>query len=104
MFFVDLHYSTILLVFGFVGLCMSFTTAVFVDGEMGTKHFFPGASVREWGLLLVVGMLSFVCQVAQTKALQFAMAATVSLERRAFDVIFAFLFQILIFSVSVLRI
>ena len=69
-----------------------------IDGEFATKHIFP-SSFKEWSGLAAVGVLSFVIQVCFTKALQLEMASTASLERKATDVIFAFLFQITIFMV-----
>ena len=70
-----------------------------IDGEMATKHIFP-TSAQDWSMLIGNGLLSFVVQVCFTKALQFEKASTISLERKATDVIFAFLFQIIIFMVS----
>ena len=96
--FLDLHWSTVLTVLGGIGLFSTFITAVMIDGEMATKHIFP-TSLYEWSMLIAVGLLSFVIQFCFTKALQFEMASTVSLERKATDVIFAFLFQIIIFMV-----
>ena len=65
---------------------------------MGTKHIFPVSTV-EWAFLVSIGFLSFIVQVSFTKALQLEMAAKVSMERKAADVIFAFLYQIVIFAV-----
>ena len=100
MFSLDLHWSTVLSVFGCVGFFATFIVAVIIDGDMARKHIFPG-SFQEWIMLIVVGLLSFIIQVCFTKALQFEMASTASLERKASDVIFAFLFQICIFMVRV---
>ena len=76
-----------------------FTAALIIDGEMASKHIFP-TSVKDWGMLIGNGLLSFVVQVCFTKAHQFEKASTISLERKATDVIFAFLFQIIIFMVN----
>ena len=65
---------------------------------MGTKHIFPVSTV-EWAFLVSIGFISFIVQVSFTKALQLEMAAKVSMERKAADVIFAFLYQIVIFAV-----
>ena len=86
--------------FGFIGLVSTFVAAVLIDGKMATKHIFPSTG-WEWGALFGLGFLSFVIQVSFTKALQFQMAAIVSMERKASDVIFAFLYQIAIFVVLV---
>ena len=97
-FIPDLHWSTVLSVFGCVGFFSTFTMAVIIDGEFATKHIFP-SRFEEWAGLAAVGVLSFVIQVCFTKALQLEMASTASLERKATDVIFAFVFQITIFMV-----
>ena len=98
LFSLDLHWSTILSLFGCIGFFSTFTAAVMIDGEMATKHIFP-TSAQDWSMLIGNGLLSFVVQVCFTKALQFEKASTISLERKATDVIFAFLFQIIIFMV-----
>ena len=91
-----MHWSVILSVFGFVGSISTFILAVLIDGKMITEHIFP-ASTLEWAALLGVGFSSFVVQISFTQALKYEMAATVSLERKAADVIFAFLYQVTIF-------
>ena len=88
----------VLSVFGFTGFFPTFVAAVLIDGKMATKHIFPSTG-WEWGALFAIGFLSFVIQFSFTRALQFQMAAIVSMERKAFDVIFAFLYQIAIFMV-----
>ena len=85
--------------FGCIGFFSTFTAAVIIDGEMASKHIFP-TSAKDWSMLIGNGLLSFVVQVCFTKAHQFEKASTISLERKATDVIFAFLFQIIIFMVS----
>ena len=74
-----------------------------VDGNIMKKHIFP-ENLLEWIALLGVGFASFIVQISFTKALQYEMAATVSLERKAADVIFAFLYQITIFMVKLYKI
>ena len=74
-----------------------------VDGNIMKKHIFP-ETLLEWIALLGVGFASFIVQISFTKALQYEMAATVSLERKAADVIFAFLYQITIFMVKLYKI
>ena len=78
---------------------MSLIAAILIDGELGTRHIFP-VTFKEWSLLITIGLLSFVVQFTLTKALQLELASTVALERKSSDVIFAFLFQIVIFWVS----
>ena len=96
--FLDLHWSIVLSNFGFIGFLTTLIVAILVDGKVATKNIFP-LSVHEWGLMIAVGLLSFVVQVCFTKALQYENASTASLERQASDVIFAFLFQVIIFQV-----
>ena len=87
--------------FGCIGFFSTFIAAVIIDGDMATKHIFP-TSAQDWSMLIGNGLLSFVVQVCFTKALQFEKASTISLERKATDVIFAFLFQIIIFMVRLI--
>merc|ERR1712136_302975 len=47
----DLHWSTILSVFGCIGFFSTFTAAVIIDGEMASKHIFP-TTVKDWVLIL----------------------------------------------------
>ena len=47
-----------------------------------------------------VGLLSFLAQILLTVSLQLEEAGKVSIMRKAGDILFAFLFQILIFNVS----
>ena len=68
---------------------------------MMTKHIFPETAL-EWTALVGVGFTSFIVQITFTQALKYQMAATVSLERKAADVMFAFLYQITIFMVRVI--
>ena len=96
--FSDIHWSIVLSIFGFIGFLITLVVAILINGDVATKHIFP-PSFHEWGLLIAVGLLSFVVQVCFTKALQYEKASTASLERQASDVIFAFLFQVTIFQV-----
>ena len=96
--FSDLHWSVILSIFSLTGFFCTFVAAVLIDGDVGTKHIFPVSTV-EWAFLVSIGFTSFIVQVSFTRALQLEMAAKVSMERKAADVIFAFLYQIVIFAV-----
>ena len=98
--FLGVHWSVILSVFGFVGTISTFILAIMIDGNMMKNHIFP-TTAWEWIALLGVGFASFIVQISFTQALRYQMAATVSLERKAADVIFAFLYQITIFMVKV---
>ena len=68
---------------------------------MLTKHIFPETTL-EWIALVGVGFTSFIVQITFTQALKYQMAAIVSLERKAADVMFAFLYQVTIFMVRVI--
>ena len=94
-----MHWSVILSVFGFIGSISTFILAILIDGKMMTQQIFP-ESILEWAALLGVGFSSFVVQISFTQALKYETAATVSLERKAADVIFAFLYQVTIFRVG----
>ena len=94
-----MHWSVILSVFGFIGSISTFILAILIDGKMMTQQIFP-ESILEWAALLGVGFSSLVVQISFTQALKYETAATVSLERKAADVIFAFLYQVTIFRVG----
>ena len=51
-------------------------------------------------MMVGVGLLSFVAQIGLTVSLQLEEAGKVSIMRKAGDILFAFLFQITIFNVS----
>ena len=50
--------------------------------------------------IVSIGVLSFFAQIAFVVAAQYENAASVALLRNAFNVIFAFLFQIVVFQVG----
>ena len=100
-FSLGVHWSVILSVFGFIGSISTFILAIFIDGKLMTKNIFPETAL-EWTALVGVGFTSFIVQITFTQALKYQMAAIVSLERKAADVIFAFLYQVIIFKVRVI--
>lgn len=53
--------------------------------------------------LVLIGVMSFVAQIGLVVSAKFESATNVALLRKAFDVIFAFVFQILFFHVSTQR-
>eukprot|EP00090_Calanus_glacialis_P012853 TRINITY_DN21480_c0_g1_i2.p1 TRINITY_DN21480_c0_g1~~TRINITY_DN21480_c0_g1_i2.p1 ORF type:complete len:347 (-),score=48.63 TRINITY_DN21480_c0_g1_i2:38-1078(-) len=86
------HYSVTLSIFGLIGMLES---AVFMfalgDGCI--------PACGEDRLMMVgVGLLSFLAQILLTVSLQLEEAGKVSIMRKAGDILFAFLFQILIFN------
>ena len=54
----------------------------------------------DWIGIIGVSVLGFFSRVLLTAALKFESAASVALLRQAFDILYAFLFQILLFKVS----
>ena len=59
----------------------------------------PASGLERFNVVLI-GCLSFFAQIGLVVSAQFESAANVALLRKAFDVIFAFIFQILFFHVS----
>ena len=56
-------------------------------------------TVTGWILLTAVGVLSFIGQIMLTTACKIENAGIVALVRKAFDIVFSFLVQILVFGV-----
>ena len=59
-------------------------------------------SIYEWLICVTIGMLSYAGQFALTVSLQVEAAGVATLMRKAFDIIFSYLFQIVIFKVIIL--
>ena len=74
-----------------MGLIAVFTMGEFCLPESKLDRFY----------IVLVGVLSFIAQIGLVVSAQFESAATVALLRKAFDVIFAFIFQIVFFHVSI---
>ena len=95
MIFSDIHWSANCSALGVIGFVESGLVAVFIWGntclpESGLERFY----------LVLIGFLSFFGQIALTLAALFESAANIGLLRKAFDVVLAFIFQILFFQVS----
>jgi len=87
-----IHFSVTLSVFGLVGMLES---AVFMFA-LGDSCI---PACGEDRLMMVgVGLLSFLAQILLTVSLQVEEAGKVSIMRKSGDILFAFLFQILIFN------
>ena len=56
-------------------------------------------NVYDWLICVAIGVLSYAGQFALTVSLQVEAAGIATLIRKAFDIIFAYLFQIVIFQV-----
>ena len=95
MIFTDIHWSANCSALGVIGFVESGLVAVVILGntclpESGLERFY----------LVLIGFLSFFGQIALTLAALFESAANIGLLRKAFDVVLAFIFQILFFQVS----
>ena len=95
MILTDIHWSANCSALGVIGFVESGLVAVFILGntclpESGLERFY----------LVLIGFLSFFGQIALTLAALFESAANIGLLRKAFDVVLAFIFQILFFQVS----
>ena len=93
--FTDIHWSANCSALGVIGFVESGLVAIVILGntclpESGLERFY----------LVLIGFLSFFAQIALTLAALFESAANIGLLRKAFDVVLAFIFQILFFQVS----
>ena len=91
----DVHWSVNLSIYGCIG---------FVECLIAVLMFSP-LCLPESGLerfyLILIGILSLFAQMTFVVACKFENAATVCLLRNAFNVIFAFIFQITVFQVII---
>ena len=60
-------------------------------------------NIHDWLICISIGILSYAGQFALTVSLQVEAAGIATLIRKAFDIIFAYLFQIVIFQVRKLK-
>ena len=90
----DIHWSVTLTVFGSIGF-LECLIAVLIFSPL----CLPESNMDKFSLF-IVGVLSFFAQIGLTLSAHFENAGTVALLRKAFDVIFAFVFQILFFQVN----
>ena len=91
----DIHWSANCSALGIIGFIQ---TALFLITIMGC-FCLPELALERFYLVLI-GFLSFFGQIALTMAALFESAANIGLLRKAFDVVLAFIFQILFFQVS----
>ena len=92
--FSDVHWSVTCTIFGILGSFESLV-AVLIFAPL----CLPDSGMDKFYLVLI-GILSFFAQIGLVLAAQFENAATVALIRKACDVIFAFIFQLVFFHVS----
>ena len=93
--FTDIHWSANCSALGVIGFVESGLVAIVILGntclpESGLERFY----------LVLIGFLSFFAQIALTLAALFESAANIGLLVKGFDVVLAFIFQILFFQVS----
>ena len=89
----DIHWSVTCTVFGILGSFESLI-AVLIFAPL----CLPDSRMDKFYLVLI-GILSFLAQIGLVLSAQFENAATVALIRKACDVIFAFIFQLVFFDV-----
>jgi len=87
-----IHYSVTLTAFGTVGSIESLIIA-----SIFGSFCIPTCGLDRF-LMLSIGLLSFIAQIGLTVSLQLEEASKVSVMRKAGDILFAFLFQILLFN------
>ena len=87
----DVHWSMTCTIFGSIGFIESFIIVLFFK-----TLCLPESSMERFYLVLI-GVLSFFSQTAIVVSAQFETAATVALLIKGFDVMFAFIFQIIFF-------
>lgn len=88
----DLHWSVVLTTFGFIGFLESVIVAVSV-GNVALP-----VSKSDIILCLLLGFMGYLGQILFTISAYFETASKVAVLRKAFDIIFAFLFQITFFK------
>ena len=96
IFVSDIHWSVTCTVFGILGSIESLI-AVLIFAPL----CLPDSGMDKFYLVLI-GILSFLAQIGLVLSAQFENAATVALIRKACDVIYAFIFQLVFFDVRIL--
>ena len=88
--------------FSVIGLTVCLILTIIFDVCYKSDIFKGGlpTNTYDWLLLVVIGLLSYGGQVALTVSLQIEAAGIISLMRKAFDIIFAYAFQVALFDVS----
>ena len=94
IYIIDLHLTVPTTCFGIVGFFASTIMALIIDGSVLPKTW------MDTGILLVGGMLSLLGQFLTTIALKLESAGKVALSIKASQILFSFIFQILLFDVS----
>lgn len=85
------HHSVIMFNFGWVAIIETTIITALLDG------FTAPANLKEWSLVLCLGVFSFCGQWLLTRSLQLEQAGPVSVVRAAADIVLAFVWQIWLF-------
>ena len=91
---LDLHPTAPIICFGVIGFIASIIMALLFDGPVLPKKW------NDIGILLFAGMLMLLGQFLTTIALKMELAGKVALTVKSSQILFSFMFQILIFDVS----
>ena len=94
IYYLGVYWSTSSAICGLVG----FFFCMLVSFIFGESFCFPESGLERFYIILV-GALGFLEQATTFLAVKFESAAIVALLYKAFEVIFSFVFQILIFKV-----
>ena len=101
--FSDVHSATVLFNFSIVGFLDALILTMVFDVALVSDEIKGGIPTNpyDWFLCVAIGVLSYAGQFALTVSLQVEAAGIATLMRKAFDIIFAYLFQITIFEVFI---
>ena len=99
----DVHSATVVFNFSIIGFIDGFILTMVFDVVLESPEIKGGlpTNVYDWLTCVAIGMLSYAGQFALTVSLQVEAAGVATLMRKAFDIIFSYLFQILIFKVII---
>ena len=101
--FSDVHSATVLFNFSIVGFLDALILTMVFDVALVSDEIKGGIPTNpyDWFLCVAIGVLSYAGQFALTVSLQVEAAGIATLMRKAFDIIFSYLFQITIFQVFI---
>ena len=89
--------------FSIVGLADGLILTIIFDVALDSSDVKGGlpTNAYDWLACVAIGVLSYAGQFALTVSLQVEAAGIATLMRKAFDIIFAYLFQITLFEVGI---
>ena len=99
----DVHSATVVFNFSIIGFIDGFIFTMVFDVVLESPEIKGGlpTDIYDWLTCVLIGILSYAGQFALTVSLQVEAAGVATLMRKAFDIIFSYLFQILIFKVII---